>query len=220
MTLRLLPLPWPALALALALALMTIPALHTVHAAQDQRGVAGHPYAPATNLTFTVDTIIDAPDANPGDGICADKAGQCTLRAAIQEANAQPGGSAIGVMVPTGIYTLTLSTLRLMTNTIAISGAGSGGTIVDGNGASTVLDIDKGVQASISGVTVSGGKSERSGGGIANAGVLALADSVISNNKARARGGGIANSGTLTLSNTTVATKQPMMEAVSPTAGL
>jgi CSLREA domain-containing protein len=37
---------------------------------------------------LTVDSTADTPDANPGDGFCADATGACTLRAAIQEANA------------------------------------------------------------------------------------------------------------------------------------
>lgn len=41
--------------------------------------------------TFTVDNLADdasAPDDNPGDDVCADALGACTLRAAIEEANA------------------------------------------------------------------------------------------------------------------------------------
>jgi CSLREA domain-containing protein len=41
--------------------------------------------------TYTVNTTIDAPDAAPGDGVCADGNGNCTLRAAIEEANANMG---------------------------------------------------------------------------------------------------------------------------------
>jgi CSLREA domain-containing protein len=37
--------------------------------------------------TYTVNSDTDAPDANPGNGICATAGGKCTLRAAIQEAN-------------------------------------------------------------------------------------------------------------------------------------
>src|SRR3712207_6251386 len=43
----------------------------------------------ASAATFTVNSNIDEPDDNPGDGVCA-TAGQspvCTLRAAIDEAN-------------------------------------------------------------------------------------------------------------------------------------
>ena len=42
--------------------------------------------------TFTVDFPDDTDDATPGDGICADNSGDCTVRAAVQEANAFPGG--------------------------------------------------------------------------------------------------------------------------------
>jgi uncharacterized repeat protein (TIGR01451 family) len=38
--------------------------------------------------TFTVDSSADTADASVGDGVCADAAGSCTLRAAIAESNA------------------------------------------------------------------------------------------------------------------------------------
>ena len=41
-------------------------------------------------VTFTVDSTTDAVDANPGDGNCASAAGECTLRAAVMESNANP----------------------------------------------------------------------------------------------------------------------------------
>ncbi len=44
---------------------------------------------------ITVDSTLDTPDANIGDTICDDGAGHCTLRAAIQEANANPDNSTI-----------------------------------------------------------------------------------------------------------------------------
>ncbi len=43
------------------------------------------------NSTYTVRSNGDETDANPGDGICANLLGRCTLRAALQEANATPG---------------------------------------------------------------------------------------------------------------------------------
>ena len=39
---------------------------------------------------FTVNSTADSADANPGNGLCADSNGQCTLRAAIQESNQEP----------------------------------------------------------------------------------------------------------------------------------
>lgn len=60
---------------------------------------------------FTVTTAADAPDANPGDGACdsdaATPGAQCTLRAAIMEANALTGSQTVDL--PAGIYTLTLA---------------------------------------------------------------------------------------------------------------
>jgi CSLREA domain-containing protein len=41
----------------------------------------------ALNQTFVVTSTADTPDAANGDGICADAAGQCTLRAAVTESN-------------------------------------------------------------------------------------------------------------------------------------
>ncbi len=40
---------------------------------------------------FNLDSNLDAVDAAPGDGLCATASKTCTLRAAIQEANASPG---------------------------------------------------------------------------------------------------------------------------------
>jgi CSLREA domain-containing protein len=44
---------------------------------------------------FTVNSTGDGMDAIPGDGICDDGTGDCTLRAAINEANATPGYNTI-----------------------------------------------------------------------------------------------------------------------------
>src|SRR5207248_8380105 len=55
--------------------------------------------------TFTVNTTVDGVDATI-NGTCATASGQCTLRAAIQEANAQRGADTI--TLPAGTYTLTI----------------------------------------------------------------------------------------------------------------
>jgi CSLREA domain-containing protein len=47
--------------------------------------------------TFNVNSAVDAVDAVPGDGVCATAGGQCTLRAAVQEANALPGADTISL---------------------------------------------------------------------------------------------------------------------------
>ena len=57
--------------------------------------------------TFEVNSTADAVDIAPGDGECETAAGECTLRAAIQEANARGGHDVINV--PAGTYVLTLA---------------------------------------------------------------------------------------------------------------
>src|SRR5437762_13926008 len=46
-----------------------------------------------------VTTTADNADVLPGDGLCADTSGECTLRAAIEEANAS-GNSPINFNIP------------------------------------------------------------------------------------------------------------------------
>jgi CSLREA domain-containing protein len=46
----------------------------------------------------------DAHDANPGGGVCADTYGACTLRAAVEEANAWPGADTITFKDPMQIF--------------------------------------------------------------------------------------------------------------------
>ncbi|MEM7139923.1 MAG: pentapeptide repeat-containing protein [Actinomycetota bacterium] len=57
---------------------------------------------------YAVDTTADTVDVNPGDGLCADASGDCSLRAAIQEANATPGIEEIS-LVDDETYLLTIA---------------------------------------------------------------------------------------------------------------
>jgi ribulose-phosphate 3-epimerase len=61
---------------------------------------APHAYA----ADFTADTTADTVDISPGDGICADGGGQCSLRAAIGEANALAGADTITVHVEACVH--------------------------------------------------------------------------------------------------------------------
>ena len=51
--------------------------------------------SPLSAATFTVDSTSDVSDNNAGDGVCNDGGGNCTLRAAIEEANALSGADNI-----------------------------------------------------------------------------------------------------------------------------
>jgi hypothetical protein len=52
--------------------------------------------------TFVVNVTGNTNDVNPGDGECKDADGNCSYVAAIQEANARPGGDTINFNIPGG----------------------------------------------------------------------------------------------------------------------
>src|SRR5262249_31394922 len=53
---------------------------------------------------FRVDTLADGADADPNDDVCKTAGNVCTLRAAIQQANATPGADVI--LLQAGSHTL------------------------------------------------------------------------------------------------------------------
>ena len=187
---------------------------------------------PAMASTFKVNATVDAVDAMPGNGACATAKGKCTLRAAIQEANAWPGLDV--VKVPKGLYRLTLTgnnepfgatgDLNIR-HSIRIEGAGPYLTVIDGNicevagscpgegfskSTDRVLSIsnDRGpVAAFISGVGIqNGGGRDVFAGGIyiGKTASLTLVRSRVSNNRAHIFGGGIANAGFLVVSESEI----------------
>ncbi len=170
--------------------------------------------------TFNVNSQSDTVDAAPGNGICADAGGNCTLRAAIREANALAGADTINL--PAGTYTtLILSTgedanangdFDITGNTI-ITGAGTGVTFVEANAAPNVatdrvFDIQSSAVVTIENLTVRNGKITGFGGGIRNFGNLTLKNSVVRDNQAvstvGAGAGGVRNEGTITLDGVSV----------------
>ena len=113
-------------AFALALALVAVPALKA-----EPAGAAGFP--------LLVNDTADRPDASVGNGVCATSAGRCTLRAAIQEANALLGPDTINV--PPGVYELEVPAVNDDTpstgdhdiaDSVTIVGTGAAATIIDG----------------------------------------------------------------------------------------
>ncbi len=60
--------------------------------------------APAGALTITVDRLTSSSDSLPGDRVCSDSSGQCSLRAAIEELNAIGGQHSI--TLPSGRHAL------------------------------------------------------------------------------------------------------------------
>lgn len=169
----------------------------------------------AAAATFTVNSTSDVVDANPGNGACATAAGTCTLRAAIQEANALAGADQINV--PAGTYPLTINgagenasaTGDLdLTSNVTIVGAGPTLTIVDASG---LNPRDRVFHALSNTVTlrrmkITGGRQTR-GGGVLNAGATLTLTSVrVENNVATADGGGVATNGVVVATTITGST--------------
>jgi uncharacterized repeat protein (TIGR01451 family)/CSLREA domain-containing protein len=162
----------------------------------------------ARAATFTVTSTADAVDASPGNGVCATALGLCTLRAAVQEANALPGPDVVNV--PAGTYTLTLggqfedvaATGDLdVHDSLTIQGAGAATTIIEagatpGAGVDRVFQVWNGT-VTIRDVTIRHGTSAQSGGGInvncaTGAQAVQLVFSVVELNRTSDRGGAIA----------------------------
>ncbi|MDG2222259.1 MAG: dockerin type I domain-containing protein [Rubripirellula sp.] len=158
--------------------------------------------------TLIVDRLEDAVDLDPGDGVCEISGGGCTLRAAIQEANAlQNVGGPDLIEIPPGIFPLTLAgtdegqaaTGDLdITQDVVLQGSGAEATIIDANAIDRVMDVSRG-NVEIRNLTIRGGELiddeisvEGSGGGIRNEGDLTLADSIVTGNVATV-GAGVAN---------------------------
>ena len=187
--------PTPRMALVLVLVLLTL-----------LPRVGWPSRAEAATLAFAVTSATDAPDATPGDGLCASTAGgACTLRAAVQEANAQPLGSAVHVGLPAGHYLLTLGELDVISSTVIISGAGAATTVVDAESHSRVLRVSAGSTVGLGLLTLTGGATpaRSSGGGLYNSGTLTITNSAIRGNTASG-GGGLYNNGTLTITNSAI----------------
>jgi CSLREA domain-containing protein len=159
--------------------------------------------------SFTVNTQSDTKDVNPGDGLCADATGRCSLRAAINESNALPGFPPEIFTLPSGTYKLTLGELEIL-NSLDLNGAGSDSTFIDGNDSSRVLAVNGATKPIVhfSGVTIqngTGGSLVPGGGIYIDAGAyLALSDSVVSDNKSTEFGGGISNAGELQIFTSTI----------------
>ncbi|MBX3235841.1 MAG: hypothetical protein KF814_06795 [Nitrospiraceae bacterium] len=153
--------------------------------------------------TYRVDSVVDAPDANPGDHVCAravapgseagSPGGLCTLRAAVMESNASVWRDTIEV--PAGLYRLTIPLNAgggglHITDGVKIQGAGAAGTIIDGNRLDSVIYVDhEGLE--LNHVTVQGGLQQFGGGLRLNAGTSELSNLILRDNEAFTGGGGL-----------------------------
>jgi CSLREA domain-containing protein len=188
--------------------------------------------------TFVVNTTSDTADVTPGNGACADASANCSLRAAISEANAL-GGDHI-ITLPAGTYTQTLVAANEDLNAggdwdirsrVTINGAGAATTIIQaaatpGTATERVLHAvgGSGIPAlMLNNVTVRHGNQVGTGptdrgGGISSLGRLTVDNSVITLNSSSS-GGGIFVEGLTALTGVTVSGNSCISSGTSCTGG-
>ena len=165
---------------------------------------------------FVVDTVGDTHDAVPGDTICADAIGKCSLRAAIEESNVTPNTrDAIIFALPNpSVIDLALGELAI-TGKVAIVGPGARRLTIQRNFAvrtptSRIFHLTAAATNSIvRNLKIRNGISDINGGGIlVDAGaVVTVSDLWITANQA-GTGGGIANAGNLNIVRTLIDSNQ------------
>jgi CSLREA domain-containing protein len=176
--------------------------------------------------TFAVDSFADDVDAAIGDGTCATLAVGCTLRAAVNEANASLPGSTINL--PAGIYAITRAApidpedadfylfddgavngdLDIVTS-IAFNGAGPLTTVIDGGDLDTVMEFMSGANVALSGIAFRNGRRggfETSGGGLRlNGTAVVIADNIwVAANEAMYGAGIAVDGGSLVMTDSAI----------------
>jgi hypothetical protein len=150
---------------------------------------------------FAVDYQIDAADVEPGDGLCRDQFGFCTLRAAIQEANAQPGqqtislGPIVHYMAIYGADEDAAATGDLdVSDDLIIEGADASTTIVQAETIDRLFDVAADVNLTLSDVRSREAQSYDAGGGLraGDGAFVVLARTVFERNLAVYEGGAVA----------------------------
>jgi hypothetical protein len=174
--------------------------------------------APALALTFEPDpAVLDSVDAAPGDGVCANAEGRCSLRAAVMEANGGTTGSADTIVLSRGTYQLTIPEIDrgfpsdidgdlnfVAGQPVAVVGifrSGAPRATIEQTAPHRVLSVSPGADVDLSGVTVTGGDVTAGGGGIFSAGTLTVPSTLalhyarINGNRTEGPGGGILAGG-------------------------
>lgn len=168
-------------------------------------------------VIFYVTTTADEPDAVLGDGDCKTASDECSLRAAISEANLLDNLEAdVIVDLPPGIYTLIFSDVnahisfsRESSWNVVVRGHGAENTIIEGYGDVRLFSVYR--SATFTDVTIRNGKETKDlpGGAfiINNDSMLTLKNCIVSDNQSYYGGAiyiGNTSNSFLTLENTTL----------------
>ncbi|HKP71002.1 MAG TPA: choice-of-anchor Q domain-containing protein [Pyrinomonadaceae bacterium] len=152
---------------------------------------------------FTVNSTADTFDAAPGNGACADAGGQCTLRAAIAEANASPlpNDAIIFALSNPSTIDLTLGEMPLQGQYSIIGPGPDRLTIQRSLQAGTpdfrLFRMQGGGNIDIHGVTFRNGKATLGGAFYVDTSTLRLHNVVVADNQATDGGGVYSLGGSL-----------------------
>jgi len=168
-------------------------------------------------LTFTVNSVLDLRDILPIDTLCATSLtppSVCTLRAAVESANGNPGAGT--VQLPPGTYAITLGEMAVAGN-LLIQGTGSSAAavVIKLTGLTTPrgFNVAPGASLTLRNLTILDNRNEINtalkGACVYNAGTTTLDNAVLDHcDNARAltapvfgQGGGVYNDGTLLCRN-------------------
>lgn len=163
--------------------------------------------APAQAVRYFVNTSVDSPDADSADGQCADSTGQCSLRAAIMQVNADLAPIPDVIHLPAGHFPLTipgadedaaLSGDLDVFRRISIIGAGAALTRIDGAALDRVIDIHAGAELRLQRLAVVNGRLAGSAPGagagirVGAASTLHINEVEVDGHRLQGRAGGIA----------------------------
>jgi len=128
---------------------------------------------------FVVNRLIDGVDVNPGDGLCEVTQGlsDCSLRAALNEANALGGSHDVNLGVGVHLISLLgidddglLGDLDVFAATVTITGLSPDLSIIDGNFTGRVMQVINGADLTLNNLTIRNGYAndagEYAGGGL------------------------------------------------------
>lgn len=105
---------------------------------------------------FIVNSTLDEQDSNTGDGMCTTNTSSiCTLRAAIEEANAQSVEILSKITLPVGTYPLSNLTLSISSR-VKIVGSDKAATVIDANPDGSAVSPAINISAASTEVTIEG----------------------------------------------------------------
>jgi predicted outer membrane repeat protein len=170
-------------------------------------------------VDFTVNLTTDQQDASTADGICdidlATAGEQCSLRAAVEQANNLPSNDRVLFSLPANsTITLTIANngeiFILNSGTLEIVGTGANNLTIDGGAGTNRIFYINLATVTISGVKLTGGNgtsllNNGNGGAIFSTGGSLTLNSVnVTNNTAANQGGGLASrNDTISITNST-----------------